>query len=658
MILSRFWYVILAGAAVAGLLASLAVTNLVNDLKRDRVVDDLARDRLEIEATLKLDARARLDAIAAFAANSDVRQALRAASGRQAGQPIPPELTTRLRTTITTLNDQLAGLEGDLVFAVDAQGWIVAAVAPGNIPDGAGIGHFPLVRRALDGYVRDDVWVYNGGVYRMAARPVIDGGQYVGALIHGKRFDDQLAERLSQTLGGATVAFFNGSEMYASYMPEGAPRREDAAGPLGGVIANEAFQRGERLEPAELPTGGLAVYSLVTGTSREDNVGYSIARPLEQYGAPWELVLAIPGSSWMELLQVWWIWAPVFLFAILFAMFCLWLERDRPLGKLQKAASALPGSPENRLTVTDFGGKHRRIAQSVNDALDKAVEAAGAASPKRKAANLDEILGPSADAPSQPAFYGFSGSSGGPGGDAMMMPDVPPAVPSPRTTPMGPMGGPIGGGPVAPTAPLGGPPLGGPSLGGPSLGGPSLGAPPPPAPKVPPIGGKPPIPPMGAKPPLPPPGAKPAAMAPAKPAEEPAGAASEGESDQTMNAKAGRKQLKRTLLGVPPPADDDEEDEGATMVAKVPDELLAQSSQSIRAQPDDEDAHFREVFEKFLETKKQCGEPTAGLTYEKFLVTLRKNRDQIVSRHGARKVRFTVYVKAGKAALKATPIRE
>ena len=64
------------------------------------------------------------------------------------------------------------------------------------------------------------------------------------------------------------------------------------------------------------------------------------------------------------------------------------------------------------------------------------------------------------------------------------------------------------------------------------------------------------------------------------------------------------------------------------------------------------------MFEQFLSTKKQCNEAVAGLTYEKFVVTLRKNREQIVAKHGASKVRFTVYVKEGKAALKATPIKE
>lgn len=67
---------------------------------------------------------------------------------------------------------------------------------------------------------------------------------------------------------------------------------------------------------------------------------------------------------------------------------------------------------------------------------------------------------------------------------------------------------------------------------------------------------------------------------------------------------------------------------------------------------------WRRVFEDFLATKQQCGESTASLTYEKFEVTLRKNQQAIVDRHGATQVKFSVYVKDGKAALKASPVRE
>ena len=66
----------------------------------------------------------------------------------------------------------------------------------------------------------------------------------------------------------------------------------------------------------------------------------------------------------------------------------------------------------------------------------------------------------------------------------------------------------------------------------------------------------------------------------------------------------------------------------------------------------------RQVFEEFVAKKKECGEPTQGFTFDKFVQTLRKNKEAIVSKHGARSVRFTVYIKDGKAALKATPVKD
>ena len=56
--------------------------------------------------------------------------------------------------------------------------------------------------------------------------------------------------------------------------------------------------------------------------------------------------------------------------------------------------------------------------------------------------------------------------------------------------------------------------------------------------------------------------------------------------------------------------------------------------------------------------KEKCGEPTEGFTYEKFERTLKKNQAALTKVHGAKRVKFSVYVKAGKAALKASPIKD
>lgn len=624
MILSRFWYFVLTVTAVFAFATALLASSLVNEQWHRATVNELVRDRFEVEAMLKLDARSRLDAIAPIAANSDVRSALRRASGRSRGESLSEEVTAPLERKLVELNRQLAGMQGDLLFAVDRGGWIVASVAPGSFPAGAGLGAFPLVRRALEGFARDDVWVYNEGVYRMAARPVIDGGQYVGALIHGKRFDDQLAALLSQRLDGASIGFFHGEAMFAGHMPsgvQGAPRRDDMGAALGAVLSEEAetLQQGERTDPQELPTGGLAVFSLVTGTARHAGVGYAIARPVRSLAQPMDILNHVSGEAWGNL--PWSLLGGTGFVLFLLAMLLLWLERDRPLGKLRAAASLLPQGPEARLTITDFGGRYRQIAQSVNAALDKSVEAA--VGPKRRAANLDEILGPAAGDSSSGTYFGFAKPEQ-PEPDFL---DIPPA--SPPSKAVQPALSASAGGRGAP-APLGTP----------------AAKSPPAAPE-----GRAPV----AAPPLPssPAATRPAPPKPPKPPEPPAPPPTADPWDdatQAVEPSFQRTPLKSTLVGNPPPADDND---GATMVASVPRELIERSV----SEGDDERKHFREVFEEFVAMKKKCGEPTDSLTYEKFAVTLRKNRDQIVKRHGANKVRFSVYEKSGKAALKATPIK-
>jgi hypothetical protein len=110
-------------------------------------------------------------------------------------------------------------------------------------------------------------------------------------------------------------------------------------------------------------------------------------------------------------------------------------------------------------------------------------------------------------------------------------------------------------------------------------------------------------------------------------------------------------------MGPPPlpaPQPSEPDDDEATTVAAVPADVMAQAFASAA----DENAEWMTVYQEFIRTKKQCGEPTDGLTFEKFAQTLRKNRDVLVEKHRCKRVKFTVYVKEGRASLKATPTKE
>ena len=71
----------------------------------------------------------------------------------------------------------------------------------------------------------------------------------------------------------------------------------------------------------------------------------------------------------------------------------------------------------------------------------------------------------------------------------------------------------------------------------------------------------------------------------------------------------------------------------------------------------DEETHWQAVFQDFLRTRVSCGESAEGLTYDKFRQKLEGNKAQLAAKYGCKTVRFQVYVKDGKAALKATPVK-
>jgi hypothetical protein len=94
----------------------------------------------------------------------------------------------------------------------------------------------------------------------------------------------------------------------------------------------------------------------------------------------------------------------------------------------------------------------------------------------------------------------------------------------------------------------------------------------------------------------------------------------------------------------------------AAAVPSTP-ELLPAARAAPAGEGADEEQHWREVFRDFVRTRGECGESAEGLTYERFRQKLESNKGALVAKYGCKTVRFQVYVKDGKAALKATPVR-
>ena len=570
--LSRFWYFLVAAAAGVGVAGAFIAQDQINRNSSIRLEEQLRRDRVELELWLRYDARARLDDIAPMSANTDVREALLQASGRRDRSTLETTLRDSLGRKLAELNNQLQEGAAQLLFAVDNQGEIIAQLGGSTPPAGAGLAEFPVVGRAIHGYVGDDVWVYNDTIYRVAARPVIDRGQYVGAIVHCTEVSPALVSRLASRIPGASLGFFMRERLVASHVEagEGTPQAPQITAALATALEDPALEterHGETVDVGE----GKGVFALVTGTASHAQVGYVITRPVKLLASPLDLFRyeeSIGSINWILI-------AALILFFGIIGILFTWLEHNRPLKAFRNVAKALASGQLQRLDEAKLVRRYRQIGQDINQGIDRIAGSAAAASPK--AADLDQLLGGSPGDRASTPFFGFAGNEDKTEAAPIPKPPAPAAVP-PAPAEVAPA-------PPRPPAPA-----------------------PPPAPMA--------APPMA--PPAPPP---PAAVAP----------------------------------GLVPAAihDDFDDDEGQTMVAQVPDELLAAAAE----QQSEEERHFHDVFDQYVAMKRKCGEPTAGLTFDRFSQTLRKNKEAIVSKHGAKSVRFTVYEKNGKAALKATPVK-
>ncbi len=619
MFSTKFWFtlvVLVLGASVATILVSRDTHNRARSHDTQRL---LLKDRNQAWALLKSEARVRIDEVLRISNDPVVMRVLSKASTK--GTELTSDDRATLAAAMQTQNESMQDFSADLLVALDRTGEAIAAHWPDG-PDkvGRGLAGFPAVQSALRGFVQDDIWSLSldadtpdaAKVYRIAARPVIANGRYVGAVVHGQSLDAEFANTLAQRLK-AQVLFFRGSVILASGQPgvDGFVSAPDqvVATPIERLLQpDQDFLTKGRSSVEFLQGDAMAVYTLVVGEAARiegSNVGYAIVRTVPRMESALEFVTGATAQDWQEMASS----TPgIILFTSLFFVLLLGfvffsVEHGRPLKKLRKAIDRLAAREVDRINIYGVSRKHRRLAESINKAIDKAVQDV-AEKLGKKPADIDQILGPS-DGQDRVSSALFTFPDGG--GE-----EIPPPPP-----------GSEGGSPGAPAVP-----------------------------------GAPPAAPVSA-PAAPVPTSAPAAPV-AAPAPSPAAPA-------PLGTPAAAPPMPSDSV---PPADDGgmfggmapldlaaEEDEDKTEIAGVPEELLRAAQRDEVPPPIDENAYFHQIFEEFVAAKKRCGERTDNLQYERFSQTLQRNRDALIERYGCKSVRFQVYVKEGKAALKATPVR-
>jgi len=651
--LSKIWFFLVV---VAGAIALTLALVMPKPAQRKEEIDEKRRlvDACSVTNILLTEnARNRIDLASEFARVDSVAKVLREASGEA---KISAERNHTARQAGRKLLNSVSGsIAPDFVIMLDAKGRVVGRVGMEETEYGDSMAGYHLVDDALVGFQRDDLWQYDRSLYRVAASPVIDRtidprGRYVGAVVLGHHIDKDFATSLAKRLK-FEVSFYVGERSVANstaiqlhkevidkFKEIGSPDRdrlEDCGEnePFAVTAGKDTFAVLVARLPGEAANFG-AFYAVYV--ERPKAVGF-----MGTYNAVKKDDLSFDHFPWIRL-------GVGFLLVVAVGFFLMIIESDRPLRRLTNDAVALAKGERDRLEEDKHRGKYGSIARSVNIELDKKQREAKAAKK-----DLDQLLGPAPDdgvslgaanldalgttplpatgpgggpspgfKPPPPSDFKFGGkpsqkvpeSVGDPGAPFELdLPPPPPSVaasePQDARRRAAPSESPVPPPPVAlPDEPVVPPP------------------PPPPGP----VSAPPPVPTRKKTPP----------PTPVK-----------AISEDPLSGAPTDADKRRT-----PSAFDD-----PTLVADPSQELLDASAErddeeDTRVRGDDEET-FRRVFDEFIALKKKCGESVNNLTFKKFAAKLKKNREALIAKHGCDEVRFQVYIKDGRAALKATPVK-
>jgi hypothetical protein len=646
MILSRVWYVVLGLAVAVALYIVFIAVGQYNRQATRALKEGLASDSQTVEWALKIDARRRLDALLAGSVDATLQQSLIAANSTRDGK-VPEAAKASARKALTAVSEAIpADWRDDALFAVDRDGQVVAALGfeqvAGN--DDFELGGYPAVNDALHGWLRDDVWLLGSKMYVVVARPVeFDATQRpAGAIVGLKEVNERFVSDLAKRTRTALAMYVGGKRVAGGVGVDGFDAENlDAVGTDLSKVDEKTYGDGGRSD-VRMVTDDLGVmYARLPGDVWTQGGGFAVVRSKKPLAGPMGFLSNADDKDKANV--PWALLVGVVLVAALFGTAMTVFEHTLPLRELLTQAERLRMGAVDGLQVARFRGSYRLAAQALNQGMERSIEKAGGVT--RKPADLESIIGP---VPAQPAMSAFSfpmadnGTGSSPG-----VPFVPPPIPAPppNARPMPVLGAPLGGFTGASPSP--------PAVQRP---------PPPPAPRPAPA------PPQAwpAPGPPPPPRSSPALSSPGLSSPGlPAPAAAPALAPPPKPFPGGGNALARGVVPppLPPPSPSaayppsTEEDDEATMVGAVPAEVMAQATGEHVAMADDM-RQWPVVYEDFIRTKKQCGEPTDGLTYEKFAHTLKKNWESLVQKHGCKRVRFSVYVKDGRASLKATPVKD
>jgi hypothetical protein len=557
-------------------------------------------------------------AVAAFASNSVDAAAVAASDADVQAAIQRGSLTPKAEAALLGRAGSFGAASFGLVIATDGS---VKAVSGADPKLEANLAGFPVVAEALTGLARDGVVVKDDTPIHLAASPSYGAdGRLAGVVLLGWPWSKELVAAVSRVAG--TTTFVVTPKKVIGALPDGVdPEALKARSPFGesthkiGPLPILLPDTARYLVSSSLLYGADPTLVAVTLTDRDGALG-GIA----------SLQAAI-------------IIATIILLALVLGIVAGAVRAvNRPIEIITEHLSLVQQQGPSVGILAEAGlGPLLRLGKQINMLL----QSMPSSRPGATAPLFSHGASSSQDVPMPTPPLAFGGAA----------PAAPPPTLAPPATP------------AAPPAPLSAPPTSSPGAEA------TIAAP-----------QTPPVPASGALAGLFDDGPDPLAAfrVPAKPATPPPAPAPEPEPPQSeMNPEATVMfQVPESLLQAsattaspkvsspppptpPPPAPSRAAsvDDNRTVVAQVPQELLAQVAPKNHVDSAD-DAHYKEVYEKFVQTRIECGEDTSDLSYDRFVAKLLKNRQQILEKHKAKSVRFQVYAKDGKAALRALPVRD
>jgi hypothetical protein len=597
MFLSKIWFILIA--LVCAIAATFA---LIAPRPFERKLGALEGQRLDraqyaAEQMFKVDAHKWIDHVGKLGRDAILAESLDAASrGSGESQVIHRTIQDRFRTLIPDLAS--GGI--DSIVAIDTKGRVIARVGEQEKEFGDFIGGAEIIADALRGYLSDDVWGVNGRLQRLAAAPVLSKNRdrIVGAVYVSAETGPALVERLKKNLDVDIALLLRGKVIASSR----GPAELDALPEMLTRHAKE-IETAKRTQPMPMTIGKeelIVVAAPFPGQAGEQQAYYAL---IGQHPAQSNLAALFANTTSDDLKWGHFPWLQLgcaVIAMIVIGLFLQRLEVEAPLRRLRRELQKLASGDIHKIQDTSYGGNVGGLARDINAAIERFTHA-----PTQRSdiagKDLNAILGPS-------------------GGSTFDLPAADSAFGSPPPPAFAPPPPPAFASPAPP--------------------------PPPPSFSAPPI-------PSFAPPPTP-------SFAPPQPFNAASlgfggggggGASAASEANDlplpgaTKPAPSWGQSLPNSAFDEPTRQENVNPDHDATRV--VPYDA-----------DEEEEAHFRHIFDDFIAKKRDCGESTAGLTRDKFLQKLRDNKASLVSKHNCRTVRFSVYVKDGKAALKATPIRE